>query len=410
MSKLLNNLFDDDDDGKPAAPEQPVSTKPEVNYKELYTAERDKRLDLEITVFELKGEVRQLRDTVKQLTDTAAAAAAAAAAPASAPPSVEPSLTPAVTTAPEPEAEAEVEIAPTAARKQRDIFDSDSDADEEDDAPTPAGAPAQAPEPGPLVEQTTSEWERLAQEERERRRLKARQRQAQGLLRAPMGRKVSRRTVPSAVTPSETIHPTALSSPPLPHLPSPQPAPASASGSAMTPAPAPAASSFSSSEDEDEDEDSSDNDSGWDDDEEEEEESKGEATRSNNINSSSTGSGVNFRSSPQPTEPADDAHLSPSQLEAVVEASVLSWARGRDLAALLSTVHNVYHGPLPMVSLLTHAAGPAEVRKTYLRVVRCCHPDKQSAECSPRVRVEAQKVFSALADAYTAYRLLHGGE
>jgi curved DNA-binding protein CbpA len=70
---------------------------------------------------------------------------------------------------------------------------------------------------------------------------------------------------------------------------------------------------------------------------------------------------------------------------------------------MLQTASSVFFGPLPEVSN-AHVQSPQDVRKTYLRVVRCCHPDKQPVEAPPRVRAQAAKVFSALSDAYATYK------
>ena len=102
-----------------------------------------------------------------------------------------------------------------------------------------------------------------------------------------------------------------------------------------------------------------------------------------------------------------DALLSPEQLEAEVEAAVLAWARGKGVAAMLQTASSVFFGPLPELGA-SNLQSPQDVRKAYLRAVRCCHPDKQPADAAPRVRAQAAKVFSALSDAYAAFKAANG--
>ena len=56
-----------------------------------------------------------------------------------------------------------------------------------------------------------------------------------------------------------------------------------------------------------------------------------------------------------------------------------------------------------------YSSSPNEIRKAYLKIARYCHPDKQkrlvNAGQSRRDQFIAEKLFSALADAYNAYKI-----
>jgi len=188
------------------------------------------------------------------------------------------------------------------------------------------------------------------------------------------------------------------------HLPSPPPP---QQGGTAAPAPTPAAKkslddsssiSFSSSSFSDSDEDS-----GWDDDE-----SPAAPVAAPRMRGSSSAAAGAAASLAAPFSASADAHLSDEQIEAEVEASVLAWARGKSVASMLQSAPSVFFGPLPEVSSGLQTAGPQDVRKAYLRAVRCCHPDKQPADAAPRVRLQAAKVFSALSDAYAAFKQANG--
>ena len=88
---------------------------------------------------------------------------------------------------------------------------------------------------------------------------------------------------------------------------------------------------------------------------------------------------------------------------------ILSWARGKDIAHLIQTLSLVYSGELPDLGpswLLSSSppTDPSEIRKGYLKVIRYCHPDKLPHSVSMKQKIEATKLFSLLADAYSYYK------
>ena len=130
------------------------------------------------------------------------------------------------------------------------------------------------------------------------------------------------------------------------------------------------------------------------------------------------------------------AAVDEAALQAEAERNTLDWARGKDIIAMLATIHFVYAGAgsrleagatvlLPpawawVVSspradgsrgmgggdVADRAAiADADVRKAYLKCVRVVHPDKQKRGgglAYARVRAQAQSVFTALKDTYAA--------
>lgn len=96
-------------------------------------------------------------------------------------------------------------------------------------------------------------------------------------------------------------------------------------------------------------------------------------------------------------------------LEKEVETLILSWARGKDIGHLIQTLSLVYSGELPDLgpSWLPSSSpptDPSEIRKGYLKVIRYCHPDKLPHSVSMKQKIEATKLFSLLADAYSYYK------
>ena len=380
-----SSLFDDDDE-EAAVP--PPSSGAAETFEAQWLRERERRLDLEVEVFELKELVRQLRQQLEQYESPLPAVAQK-----------------------------------TLNTTTMGLFD-ESDSDDEDAADFGV-ASSSVQGIGKLDTRTEplSEWEKLALEEKERRKLKARQRQQ----RTPAGRKnISRRqAAASAQAPlgGATVQQLAskVSAEDLlgVHLPSPAPAVSAAPTIAATPAhrssfssssasSASSASDSSSSAFSDDEEDES---VGWDDELAVPSSSSSPSPTRVSLSLSSTpAAALNARVTSASLE--RDSALSSEQLEAEVEAEVIAWARGRDVISMLLSAPSVFHGPLPELSAdkLGGASTPRpeDVRKAYLRVVRCCHPDKQPADVAPRVRTQAAKVFSALTDAFSAYKAGNG--
>lgn len=109
------------------------------------------------------------------------------------------------------------------------------------------------------------------------------------------------------------------------------------------------------------------------------------------------------------TESTEDEIEAPQVVDEVeIEKRVIAWARGNtNMALLLQTVGQVFHGPLPDLGQdwnTIQSRSPADIRKAFLKIVRFCHPDKQGNGVSPVVKIEAEKVFAVLSDAYTNYK------
>ena len=86
-----------------------------------------------------------------------------------------------------------------------------------------------------------------------------------------------------------------------------------------------------------------------------------------------------------------------------------SWAAGKDLAGLVSTVGELA-GALPAASGLptldAHKTGvlrsqPAALRRAYRKALLCCHPDKHVSTPADEQAVAAA-VFHALSSAFAA--------
>ena len=385
-----SSLFDDDDE-EAAAPPPPTSTSTTETFEAQWLRERERRLDLEVEVFELKELVKQLRQQLEQYEGPLPVAAQKT----------------------------------TTTTATMGLFD-ESDSDDEDPADFGvASSSVQGIGKQDMRTEPLSEWEKLALEEKERRKLKARQRQQ----RTPVGRKnLSRRqAAASAQAPlgGATVQQLAskVSAEDLlgVHLPSPASAAAPAVSAATTPAArtahghrssfssssassASSASVSSSSAFSDDEEDES---VGWDDDPAAPASSPSPTRVSLSLSSAAA---HNAHATSASLE--RDLTLSSEQLEAEVEAAVIAWARGKDIVSMLLSVSTVFYGPMPELSAdkLRGASTPRpeDVRKAYLRVVRCCHPDKQPADVAPRVRAQASKVFSALTDAFSAFKAANG--
>ena len=420
---------DEDEDEGPAVPTRANSAPQPPDYKALWAEEREKRLDLELLVFELRGEIRQLQEKVKQTEiETAAPPAPTSSSDETAEiGAAKPSVT---TPAPAP--------AHTSAVPKRDLFDS-SDSEEGEGSGSGSlqlglqgGATSSSSSNATSGDKPLSEWEKLALEEKERRTLKARQRQAaqRAAGRGTASRRGSAASTPASAAAAPSTTPSTLSemSTQDPHLPTPPPSASSAAAPSVAqsqmkpplppPSSAPRAldenSSFSSSTFSGSDSD----DSGWDDEADSEDWNEDEVGgASTRVSLSGAPAPARARGSSSARPPAalslfsasSDSHLSAAQIEADVEAAVLAWARGKSVDAMLQTMPQVFFGPLPDTTASnTFLQNPQEVRKAYLRVVRCCHPDKQPADTPPRIRAQAAKVFSALSDAYAAYKNAHG--
>ena len=418
-----SSLFDEDEDEDegPAVPTRVANSAPQPpDYKALWAEEREKRLDLELLVFELRGEIRQLQEKLKQTESTIFPAPTSSSDETAEIGSAKPSV---ATPAP----------AHTSAVPKRDLFDSSDSEEGEGSGSLQLGFQGGAT---PCSSSSTSggkplsEWEKLAVEEKERRKLKARQRQAaqRAAGRGTASRRGSAASTPAFAAAAPTTTPsthTAMSAED-PHLPTPPPSTSAAAAlfaaqsQMKPPLPPPRVldgenSSFSSSTFSGSDSD----DSGWDDeadsDDRNDEVLGGASTR---VSLPGAPALPRARGSSSARPPAalslfsasSDSHLSAAQIEADVEAAILAWARGKSVAAMLQTMPQVFFGPLPdtTASNTLLQENPQEVRKAYLRVVRCCHPDKQPADTPPRIRAQAAKVFSALSDAYAAYKNAHG--
>ena len=111
----------------------------------------------------------------------------------------------------------------------------------------------------------------------------------------------------------------------------------------------------------------------------------------------------------------NSASTSEEQLRIEVEAATLTWARGKDIISMIASVHVVFSGELshrlPSAWMWNgtdvadrSSIQTSEIRKAYLRIVRLVHPDKQS-HSNTLVKLQANAVFTALSDAFTAARL-----
>ncbi len=119
------------------------------------------------------------------------------------------------------------------------------------------------------------------------------------------------------------------------------------------------------------------------------------------------------------TAPANTV-VDEAALQVEAEQRTRAWVRGKDIIAMLATVHTAYTGPMavrlpPAWAWVSRPDGSpgdvadrgsittAEIRKAYLRIVRCVHPDKQKLGqdiSDIRRRAQAQAVFTALKDVY----------
>lgn len=413
LAIMKKSLFDDDDEDyieECSVRAAPITKQISNNYKEMWSTEREKRLDLELLVYELKSEVRSLREKLQQLQPDIILSDISAQPECGAHSTLNPQIVPTLEPVLLPSPPHKSTAPPTQAIKQSNIFDT-SDSDEEsplfsasssstENVIKPSDATSQSSEP-------LTEWQKLALEEKERRKNKARQRQTQAQRTVSGGRKLSRRAVLTSTTAATT---TPVSSAPLNsytvdlhgvHLPSPTPSPATNlqaydatfnthSRRPNTSVSLSSSSSSASSQDDDDD---------WDD----EADIPASAQNTTPLQSASRAGSSDSLSASSSSQHIDQ--------DAYIEAQVILWARGRDIATLLKTVHNVYDGVLPEVDV-NLAAVPAqakEIRNAYLRIVRQCHPDKVP-NAPQRTKLQAAKVFSALSDAYNSFKVQSGVE
>ena len=127
--------------------------------------------------------------------------------------------------------------------------------------------------------------------------------------------------------------------------------------------------------------------------------------------SGSTFSAYAFEASSLPcVSSGADEILKSASLEAAIENSIMSWARGKHIVDLLNSVRTVYHGYVGELGnewIIGYANGsltPSQIRKAYMSTVRYCHPDKQQNDATELIKLQAKKVFSVLSEAYNMYK------
>jgi hypothetical protein len=99
-------------------------------------------------------------------------------------------------------------------------------------------------------------------------------------------------------------------------------------------------------------------------------------------------------------------------LDTEVDKQVRDWcSRQLNLVTMIRSIPEIYKNEnLPTeIYQVDYSSSPNEIRKAYLKIARYCHPDKQkrlvNAGQSRRDQLIAEKLFSALADAYNAYKI-----
>lgn len=93
-----------------------------------------------------------------------------------------------------------------------------------------------------------------------------------------------------------------------------------------------------------------------------------------------------------------------TRVEAEIDSRIRLWSRGKDVVQMLTSLSVILRGrEVPDSITLSASTGlPEDVKKAYMRALRIVHPDKV-ATASLEDQLEAQKVFTALSDAYKKY-------
>ena len=90
---------------------------------------------------------------------------------------------------------------------------------------------------------------------------------------------------------------------------------------------------------------------------------------------------------------------------AAAAASVARWARGKDFAAMVSTLHAAFGAPLPNGQLPSTAisadATRADRKRAFHQASKVLHPDRVGALPADR-RAEAMEIFKLVGAAYHA--------
>ena len=142
-------------------------------------------------------------------------------------------------------------------------------------------------------------------------------------------------------------------------------------------------------------------DSGWDDSDDSDSSGFNDDDDDDDNDKNGTHTNINMKTTSIPSES--------ESLELEVEGVILPWARGKGIVQLIQTLTIVYSGELPDLGPLWSSSSlptndPTEIRKCYLKVIRYCHPDKLPHHVPIKQRIEATKLFSLLAEAYSHYK------
>jgi hypothetical protein len=95
-------------------------------------------------------------------------------------------------------------------------------------------------------------------------------------------------------------------------------------------------------------------------------------------------------------------------LTRTVYDQVKLWGHGRGVHSLLNELDKVFPGaPIPATALTINSSA-SEMKKAYLKAIRCVHPDKIGVDSDMRKKLTSQEVFACVQAAYEKKKRIEG--